>query len=197
MPNTIFFEAQNLKEAKCALENEFSLSSDDYISFSYEELKIDDARRLQEILVSYSGNILIFALSINKEAQNALLKSTEELSQNVRLFLSLPSAEFMLETLRSRFVRHSNIKSKDKETKSKNSFSFCQLSISQRLDKLSKMNEEELHDFFVEFEEFLLLKMKSSAKEAGRLKAFLELKKALIEKKGIKKAALEKLAFLC
>ena len=197
MPNTIFFEAQNLKEAKRVLEKEFSLSPDEYISFSYEELKIDDARRLQEIFISYSGNILIFALSINKEAQNALLKSTEELSQNIRLFLSLPSAEFMLETLRSRFVRHPSIKSKDKETESKDSFSFCKLPVSQRLSKLSKMNEEELHNFFAEFEGYLFLKAKSSAKEAKILKSFLELKKALIEKKGIKKAALEKLAFLC
>ena len=74
---------------------------------SYETMGIDEARALSEAaqLSPVGGGKKVFIISargITSQAQNALLKLFEEPPSDTHFFLLVPSAELLLQTLRSR-----------------------------------------------------------------------------------------------
>jgi len=74
------------------------------ITIISEELKIKEAKALRLTLSKkYSEKkLVIISSGINIASQNALLKSFEELQENICVILSLPSANEILSTVRSR-----------------------------------------------------------------------------------------------
>lgn len=86
----------------------FSESNPDFLRRKFETLTIDDSRTLREIHESmpFSPEVpRIFIIEIRgatREAQNALLKVLEEPRPNNYFFITAPSADVFLPTVRSR-----------------------------------------------------------------------------------------------
>lgn len=79
--------------------------SDYSITYYNEEVKIIDAKRIRHTLSrKYSEKYLIIInAGINQVAQNALLKSIEELSENISIIISTKDLSTILDTIKSRF----------------------------------------------------------------------------------------------
>lgn len=78
-------------------------------SFSLEKLGVDDAHLIRDAILSNPVEapyrvVAIYASQITEQAQNALLKITEEPPVHSRIFLVTPFIPHLLPTLRSRFV---------------------------------------------------------------------------------------------
>jgi hypothetical protein len=97
-------------------------SNPDFFHERFEVFSIDDARRIKEIHESRSFSegipriFLIEAFTLNREAQNALLKVLEEPKLGNHFFLVVSSFDIFLPTLRSRlhFLENTN-SGKEKE----------------------------------------------------------------------------------
>ena len=82
----------------------------DFFHEKYETLTIDESRKIKEIHSSKSFSedskriFIIECKSMTGESQNALLKIFEEPNKNSLFFLVVPSAGFLLPTLRSRLL---------------------------------------------------------------------------------------------
>lgn len=76
-----------------------------YVNYFNEEITIDTARKLRNILSKKYNHkyLIVITSSINQIAQNALLKSIEELSDNLSIIISLQDLNGILETIKSRF----------------------------------------------------------------------------------------------
>jgi hypothetical protein len=73
------------------------------ISYFDEEIKIEGAKLLRQILSKkYSGKNLIVLQELNLIAQNALLKSIEEISENISIIISVSDLSGILDTVKSR-----------------------------------------------------------------------------------------------
>lgn len=67
------------------------------------EIKIEQAKQIRKILSKrYSEKTLLVLASINTVAQNALLKSIEEVSENVSIIISVDDLSGILDTIKSR-----------------------------------------------------------------------------------------------
>jgi len=78
-------------------------------SFSLEKLGVDDAHTIRDAILSYPVEashrvVAIYASQITEQAQNALLKITEEPPKHSWIVLVTPFIPHLLPTLRSRFV---------------------------------------------------------------------------------------------
>ena len=75
------------------------------IRYFDEEIKVENAKDIRQILSKrYSQKYLIvISAPLNQIAQNALLKSIEELSENVSVLISLNNLSNVLDTIKSRF----------------------------------------------------------------------------------------------
>lgn len=84
-------------------------SSGEFIRLSFETLSVEDARLCGEIVARQAAlggtHIFIEAERILPPAQNALLKTFEETTAGVTLYLAVPRASQLLPTLRSRLLR--------------------------------------------------------------------------------------------
>lgn len=87
---------------------ELSGTHADFQSFAFDQLTIEQARKLRELAYQSSTAearvIVIYAARIFHEAQNALLKVFEEPPPGTTLILGVPSLGMLLPTLRSRVV---------------------------------------------------------------------------------------------
>jgi len=85
-----------------------------------ENMGIKEARNFRlKLSKKYSGkNLYIIASSITAEAQNALLKSFEEIPDSVSVVISIYNPDELLDTVRSRFFELSfKERNTDKDTK--------------------------------------------------------------------------------
>lgn len=94
------------------LSDEFDIDSNDkslYFFHDFDQIQVDDSRALsmQAQIKTPEGKkmvFLIFANSINHQAQNALLKMLEEPSARTYFFMVLPRTDGLLPTFKSRAV---------------------------------------------------------------------------------------------
>jgi hypothetical protein len=94
------------------IEDKFHISSKgnpNVLRFAFDALRIDDARGLRgyesrRAIGASQKFIIVTCNSIQHEAQNALLKMTEEPTSGTHFFFLMPSASALLPTLRSRMV---------------------------------------------------------------------------------------------
>jgi DNA polymerase III delta prime subunit len=102
---------KNKIEVFSFLENDLNLSvraNPDVHQFSGLQLLISDARKIKSInsrTKNSDDSFRIFIIDVkkvDKESQNALLKTLEEPSHNTIFFLLLPSTDFILDTIISR-----------------------------------------------------------------------------------------------
>ncbi|NCS99055.1 hypothetical protein GW764_02600 [Candidatus Parcubacteria bacterium] len=101
------------------LSNEFGIDPNDkslYFFHDFDQVQVGDSRALsmQAQIKTPEGKkmvFLIFANSINHQAQNALLKMLEEPSARTYFFMVLPRVDGLLPTFKSRavVVRHSSV----------------------------------------------------------------------------------------
>lgn len=120
--------------------NEFGVDPNDktlFFNYEYDQFQVDDSRALtmQAQIKTPEGKkmvFLIFANSINQQAQNALLKMLEEPSARTYFFIVLPRVDGLLPTFLSRAVtvRRSGI-----------------IPPSERLEQIEKMSVGDRLDF--------------------------------------------------
>ncbi|MEY4747079.1 MAG: hypothetical protein RLZZ416_128 [Candidatus Parcubacteria bacterium] len=97
-----------IEQVRALLEEEgISKGNPDVFARSYRQFGIDEARELRERAHSRATSLhqrifVIAAPSMTSEAQNALLKTIEEPSQNALFYFIVPAPEALLPTLRSR-----------------------------------------------------------------------------------------------
>ncbi len=93
--------SNDIEKAKEVLENEYQ----DLIIFEDNELKLPMVKEIKEIAYKTSKNkqtILIKAINLRIEAQNALLKILEETPDNLEFLILTSSKYALLDTIRSR-----------------------------------------------------------------------------------------------
>mgnify|MGYP001578630345 CR=1 FL=1 len=118
----------------------------------YRQFGIDDARELRErASLRALGERRIFIVAapdINREAQNALLKTLEEPPENALFFFILPSPDALLPTLRSRvqILRMSDIHITNIEHPSIDIQKFLAAAPQKRLDMLKPLLEKDEDD---------------------------------------------------
>ncbi len=116
---------------------------------AYRQFGIDDARELRErASLRALGERRIFIVAapdLNREAQNALLKTLEEPPESVLFFFILPSPEALLGTLRSRvqILRMSDIHITNIEHPSIDMEKFLAAAPQKRLDMLKPLLEKD------------------------------------------------------
>jgi DNA polymerase III delta prime subunit len=101
--------AEDLQNFLC---NEFGVDPNDkslYFHYDFNQFQVDDSRALtmQAQIKTPEGKkmiFLIFANSINHQAQNALLKMLEEPSARTYFFIVIPKVDNLLPTFLSRAV---------------------------------------------------------------------------------------------
>ncbi len=113
----------------------------DFKILNFENLTVDHARLIRESSEKMNfGEKMMFLISFESasiEAQNSLLKTLEEPSQNTHFFFISPQ-DNLLPTLKSRMVI---IKSQNSNPKSQNEESILNLSFKERLDKVKEITE--------------------------------------------------------
>ncbi len=184
-----FFQENSLVDTK----------SLDFMNLKFETFLIDDARSLREWLgtmpISSTKKIaILYGDKITEEAQNALLKSFEEVKSGTQVFLVMKSSSRLLPTLMSRmFFVDSGIEDETIKEGQK----FLNMSIAKRLDFVAKKikeskekdTKEEILDMLSGIEKalsksdkkedkenaFFVLKMKDSILDTGApMKTILE-----------------------
>lgn len=125
--------ADSLRES--ALPEPLKTASADVRHFNYERFGIDEVRGLRErsgtkALSAGQHAFVIFARTITLEAQNALLKLTEDPPEGLSLYLIVPRESLLIPTLRSRFVR---VEETGKEIGQETAKEFMALSYADRL----------------------------------------------------------------
>lgn|SRR3989338_1793987 len=131
-----------LASIKTFIEKELCLSivgNPDVLFFDFDTFTIDNGRNLIELSSRKAlGERKVFVVAfnfINQEAQNALLKLTEEPSPNTHFFIVVPSAAIFLPTLKSRLLIVSRSDSHEGETnENKKSDEFVKSTIKRRLE---------------------------------------------------------------
>jgi len=134
------------------------------INYFNEEIKVENAKYIRRILSKkYSEKYLIVITSqLNKIAQNALLKSIEEISENVSVIISLNNLSTVLDTIKSRFFivkLSTNINEDDIDTftlpdTAKEAFLLIDNFISKNIDLST---EEQIDKFIKIYRKELLL----------------------------------------
>ena len=148
-----------LPELIRSLEKEFKCKTQgnpDFSLYQFNVLSVDDSRQIKEMFQTKPfGEKRVAILAFNSatsEAQSALLKILEEPARDSHLFLLVPSAGFLLQTVRSRvaLIQFGNDEQKKALSQAKE---FLTSSIPERL-VISKsiaeaVSEEEMDKQFV------------------------------------------------
>ena len=119
--------SNDIEKAKEVLENEYQ----DLIIFEDNELKLPMVKEIKEIAYKTSKNkqtILIKAINLRIEAQNALLKILEETPDNLEFLILTTSKYALLDTIRSRV-----------EIKTLN-FEIAEVEVDINIDRLTTKN---------------------------------------------------------
>ncbi len=140
------------------------------------EIKIKDAKEIRLTLSrKYSGKrLIIISEKINITAQNALLKSFEELCENVSIIISRPDMSEILDTVKSRFFVVNFTVSSAKETDFISSFlvdnvSEKMLLIDNFINQNPNISNEQLIDGFIfSYRKDLLLNIEKLNKESKK-----------------------------
>lgn len=188
---------KNKKDVLNFLENDFgfkTLGNPDFYQFSGLNLPISDSRKIKSINSRTKNNETSFRIfiidvkKIDREAQNALLKTLEEPSSNTIFFLFLPTIDFVLDTVLSR----ARVIEGYQNNGSKRASDFLKMTFLERekvITKISKSFEgpvdlrNEYLSFLVELEIEILENKKSFLILLGQeefsqmYKRFLEMKK--------------------
>lgn len=113
----------------------------DFKTLNFENLTVDDAKSIRESSEKKNfGDRMLFLVSfdsISIEAQNSLLKTLEEPTENTHFFLVSPQ-DNLLPTLKSRMVI---VKSQKTNLKSQNNESVLELDLRERLAKVKEIAE--------------------------------------------------------
>lgn len=156
----------------------------DFFHFKDDLIKIEFTRQIkQKNSVSKTKNkgLKVFFIEgkrINKEAQNALLKTTEEPNSSTVFFLFLPKKDFLLDTVLSRTRLIKGVESFE----NKKAEEFLFLDFKQKEEFIKKMEKEEYLDF-LENLDFYILKNKNKFLEKESKKEFFEKYKKFLKLK--------------
>ena len=106
-----------------------------------QDIKIEEAKSIRKILSKkYSGKTLIILGNLSVIAQNSLLKSIEEISDNISIIVSADNDAEVLDTIKSRLF---TIKLVDKEiTEELSDNKFFGLELSDRVNFLDEYLKE-------------------------------------------------------
>lgn len=135
------FIAPSLKDS--GVDEKLKTETADTRHLVVDSLGIKDARWLikESSSKSLSGekhNFVIFAKSLNLEAQNALLKLFEEPPSDTVFYLIVPNQSLLIPTLRSRLIYKEATESKDSSGRA-----FLKLSLKDRLDKIAELAKDD------------------------------------------------------
>jgi DNA polymerase III delta prime subunit len=144
----------------------------DYISIKYSVFGIDDARWIKNHQcrrnVSNAQIFILHVLTFTHEAQNALLKTFEEPSEDTHFFVIVPNENVLLSTLRSRMTV---IETRRLNRTNSNQliYDFFKLSAGDRIQRLSSTidshDKEKALEFLDDLETGLHNNITSSKKE--------------------------------
>lgn len=183
---------------------------------TYKHFGIDEARELRErAMLRPLGEQRVFVIAapdMNREAQNALLKTLEEPAGNALFFLIVPSPQTLLPTLRSR-MQEMSLPSNSRELEYKDSGKidtkqFLSALPQKRLDLLKPLllkGEDEKRDlgailsFLASLEKTLGKKADAAGLHATRgegLEAIYRARKYIADRGALIKPLLEQLALL-
>ncbi len=119
--------SNDIEKAKEVLQKEYN----DLIIFEDNELKLPMVKEIKEIAYKTSSTkntILIKAINLRIEAQNALLKIVEETPENIEFLILTTSKYALLETIRSRVeIKYLN-------------FEIANIEIDVNIDRLTTQN---------------------------------------------------------
>ena len=119
--------SNDIEKAKEVLQKEYN----DLIIFEDNELKLPMVKEIKEIAYKTSSTkktILIKAINLRIEAQNALLKIVEETPENIEFLILTTSKYALLETIRSRVeIKYLN-------------FEVANIEIDVNIDRLTTQN---------------------------------------------------------
>lgn len=110
---------------------------------SYDSFGVDDARALKDIsgtkAIAHMGRVMVISVgALTTEAQNALLKLLEEPGQGMVFVLSIPRADVLLPTVRSRMQRVHLPRNHEKE-ECKAAHEFLAAPVAKRLAIVGKL----------------------------------------------------------
>lgn len=156
----------------------------DFFHFKSDLIKIENTRDIKQknsVSKTKESGLKVFFIAgqrINKEAQNSLLKTTEEPNSNTVFFLFLPKKDFLLDTVlsRTRLVEGYEVFENTKAEE------FLSLSFDKKEEFIKKMEKEEYLDF-LENLDFYILKNKDKFLENESEKVFFEKYKKFLELK--------------
>ncbi|PID83327.1 hypothetical protein CSB11_02185 [Candidatus Campbellbacteria bacterium] len=178
---------RNRNEVKEFLKENLNFDTNqnlDFFDFKEDLIKIETARKIKQknsVTKSSQKGLKVFFIAgknINKEAQNALLKTTEEPNSNTVFFIFLPQKDFLLDTVLSRTILingHTNFENKKAED-------FLFLDFKDKEKNIREMEKEEYLDF-LESLDFYILEHKNQFLEKGGEKEFLEKYQKFLELK--------------
>ncbi len=142
------------------------------ITYFKDGVKIEEAKLIRQILSKkYSQKYLIVITSpLNHIAQNSLLKSIEELQENISIVISLNNLGGILDTLKSRFFL---VDFKDSDTNNDAVISYSHNNLSEvfmTVDKFLFLNsslstEEQIDKFIKEYRKDLLTSLNTFEKK--------------------------------
>lgn len=172
-----------------------TITDPDFIKFETDNFLIDDARKLESLLMSsgiQSGLVVVVSVqNIRQEAQNALLKILEELPPDTKIFIIIPNAGLLLPTLLSRM----SVINMQKQINIDYATEFLNKSVIERLEFLQNLHKQD--DFIKQINELTDSMLEFCKNDIACVSKISTLKKYLSMSVGPIKPALEELAFLC
>ena len=125
---------------------DIDIGSIDTLCQNYDSFTMDDSGFLRDWHSHKSSTngkriCILGAKSINREAEQSLLKMLEEPAENTHFFLVVPNALFLLETIRSRAHIVKVVNEEDKIF-IKNAMKFISASPKERIDFVTEMIKE-------------------------------------------------------
>lgn len=136
-------ESEHIAEEFCAECGVVRVGNPDVRVLVFEKLLVGEVRDLQRVLYQtpVGGEVVVTVLGVeamDHEAQNALLKVTEEPPSFAQIVLVVPSVDMLLPTLRSRFVlRTRGVSIDDSEAED-----FLKKAASTRLKIVEKIHKD-------------------------------------------------------
>ncbi len=169
----------------------------DIVFYKRKLLSIEDVRNLKQIYTQKSLLLVLQVLSIKNEAQNAMLKMTEEMPENSFFALCIPSRSILIDTLLSRleFVNAATIKDDGVD---EFAAEFVKKDVQSRLSVIEKMKQGD--EFQIKFltmlDSLLDFFTKDIEKNSGKINILLKLRKRVLSGLPLRKSQLELVAFI-
>jgi len=172
-----------------------SLGNPDFYAFESDSFLVDDARLLNIRAQNKAfGERKIFVIKnskLNREAQNALLKTLEEPTENTHFFILLPERDLLLPTLLSRLQI---IRLHEEGEKNLEAEKFLALPPKDRLDFAKKFADKEKP--LAPFLDAILLELKNKNAGKGEVEKVFTLRKFADDPAASTRLILEHLALV-